>query len=330
MPPLCRLATSAEQHERDLLSFHAWGMSLTLEQYLERESTLRATVWPGDGLRTWVLDDPKLDLVASCETLPMASEVMHAGRSHLGITEGVATVYVEERFRGKGFASLLMGEVAKNLRHEGKQAVILFSEVGEGLYARVGFQARPRRLHRLTASAQAPLEVELLSWEQVLLLTQEREFLAAQEHGGEGFAIHPSREQLDWHRARARYYERALGLPAMEVTGARKGGSWMLWLCAKKSDALHVLCSGVMAPGEARARSEVCSLLQAARVMAHRAEVSQVELWATDLPAPCWGALKEVEALELVTTPDTSIPMILPLDERVQSSHWIPSRATWV
>ena len=143
-----RPATAAEKHARNLLTAPVWGNRLTEAQYLAREAVLVATEFARRGMRTWVMEDdtaPGIPL-ASCESLAMIS-VFDGTR---GTSQGIASVFVEERLRGRGLAATMLGLLQDRFRTENAQASILFSEVGATIYERVGYMARPIRARTWT------------------------------------------------------------------------------------------------------------------------------------------------------------------------------------
>jgi predicted N-acetyltransferase YhbS len=149
-----RLATDAEKVARDRVTFPEWGTRLSLEQYLEREAVLRAHPF-SRGMRTWLLLEGA-DVLASCETFDNVSCV----GADPGVTWSIASVYVEERHRGRGHATKLMDLVAEEASRQGVQACVLFSDVGTRIYERSGFVAvEPAEDWVMSplASAPAPL-----------------------------------------------------------------------------------------------------------------------------------------------------------------------------
>src|SRR5687767_3665727 len=92
---------------RDRLTHAAWGGGLDEAQYLERERRLWRHPFSRAGLRRWVLRDG--EPAASCETYPVAAVLTgDRGREREGAGVGVASVFVEERLRGRGYARALL------------------------------------------------------------------------------------------------------------------------------------------------------------------------------------------------------------------------------
>ena len=113
------LATAAQAFARDAVTYESWGQpQLTIDEYLRREEHLRMTAWSRSNLRPWVLLENG-EVVASCETYAMDSRV----GTTAGLTHGVASVFVERRFRGLRFASQMMRLLVQQLRTEGAHAL---------------------------------------------------------------------------------------------------------------------------------------------------------------------------------------------------------------
>ena len=260
------LATAPERIARDRLTFDAWGDRLTLAQYLDRERTLRQTEHGRLAMRSWVLRLPNGFVAASCETfrLPLSPS---------GAVEVVASVYVERALRGVKMASRLLEAVVESRRAAELDALLLFSEVGTALYARVGFRRLPaptRVWSALPAAASpegprgAPPE-PLSSLERLLALRREA------RRGPLDLGL--TEPIVEWHLARARCYAQALGRPEPGSIGAADGGVVALWAPDFKAEVLRV----VEVSGPAGASLE--AVAASARGEAARLGLRTVELW---------------------------------------------------
>eukprot|EP00899_Mesostigma_viride_P015473 jgi/Mesvir1/23927/Mv10702-RA.2 len=114
-----------------------WGKTLTLEQYLEREDRLASHPWSQKALTSWVLTGSDGELLSQLETYRMEATCPGHDRT---TAFGIASVFTEEKHRGKGYASKLVGLLLEQLRQESGDAVavVLYSDVGPGLYAKAG------------------------------------------------------------------------------------------------------------------------------------------------------------------------------------------------
>src|SRR4051812_38592114 len=97
-------ATEIEKLERDRICHPTWGPPLAMEDWLRRESRLRAHAWSRRAMRTWLLRGEGGQVLSSCETFAMASRLVRGGEERAGRTYGVASVFTEERLRGRGHA----------------------------------------------------------------------------------------------------------------------------------------------------------------------------------------------------------------------------------
>jgi len=256
------LATGPEKLARDRVTFSEWGKRLTLEQYLERERRLREHPF-SRGMRTWFLVEGS-EVLASCETYDNASRV---GGEH-GRAWSIASVFTEERHRGRGYATKLMDLVAA--AGADVQACVLFSDVGERIYARSGYVSVPGQsdwlLPPLESEPPPPCEPVLPE-------------LPAP--GERVLQLQPTREQLDWAFERERLYARFLKRTPPAVHAARAGAAHACWAAYFKSNELIVLW---LQPG---APAETAAVLDAARAEAHRCGLDHVRLWSLPgVPAP--------------------------------------------
>ncbi|MBL8951152.1 MAG: N-acetyltransferase [Myxococcaceae bacterium] len=269
------LATAPEKAERDLVTFAEWGKRLSLEQYLERERALREHPF-SRGMRTWFLVDGSA-VLASCETFENVSFV---GETR-GTTWSIASVFTEERHRGRGHATRLMNLVA---RAGDVQACVLFSDVGERIYARSGYVTVPEQHDWLLA----PRAGEVRACEPVIV-----EPHAVARHELQLFA---TREQLDWAFERERLYARFLGRTAPAVHAARRAEAHACWAAYFKANELIILW---LQPG---AEADTNAVLDAARAEAHRCGLERVRLWGLPGVAPPRDAFvrKRKEELAMV------------------------------
>jgi len=313
-------ASEAQKRERDLLTWQAWGARLTPEQYLEREARLRAHPWTRAGMATWLLLDDAGQVLASCESFRMSSRLRGPeGAECWGASFGIASVFTEERLRGRGFASRMTALVAERLAAEpDAHAALLFSDVGPEIYARSGgYVARPAVDRSLAAEpGEARAEVDALFTEEAIAAELSR--LPLPE---DAILVWPTAIQLDWHLERERVYAGLLGRERPAAWGARAGGGAAFWSADFKNDRLVVLLLRATAAGEAAA------LLRAARRTAAGAGLARVQLWDSG----CGVDLDRVEGAGPALARDGGLPMMRPLRAGVRAEQWrsIP-RALWV
>jgi len=301
-------ATEEEKVARDRLTHAPWGSPLDLDSWLRREARLRAHPWSRAAMRTWFLRGDGGEVLSSCETFAMKST---AG-SGAGTAYGVASVFTEERLRGRGHASELLRRVHARVAAEDPpaQAFILFSEVGAGIYERAGYVARPEWDEDLVFTpswATGPGAADLVP---------EEELACPPPPPARGFVVWPSAEQLDWHRERERIYAQALGRPRAPGCGARHRDGVALWTGNLRSNRLYVLLL------RAETGEAASALVESARRAAAAAGLGAVHLWKQSMPDVAGGRLEPR---------DQALPMLHPLKPEVRAEDWtfIP-RALWI
>jgi len=314
------LATEAQKAERDTVNYPAWGPPLSVEGYVVREQRLRGHPWARAELKTWLLCADSGEALASCETYRTDSFLRGAdGTLEPGDSFAIASVFTEERLRGKGYATRLMDLLAEHLERTSPRAhsALLFSDVGAPLYRRSGYQETPAWDWRLEPEAGEPTE-------QVDRLLQAADLgaaLARMRRPEVPFFYWPTAAQLDWHLERERIYAELLPRPRPEANGARVGDSTALWYMVGRSSTLLVMMF------DARTVRDAAALLTAARRVAHRAGLRKVVLWEEPAAAPLLAQVPEAvrEARE------GSLPMLRPLRPGLEPSGAIPiPRALWV
>ena len=110
------LANDEQQEARDAVTYSAWGSPLTLEGYLQRENRLRGHPWSRAELKMWLLCEEPGEVLASCETYRTDSFLRAPdGTLSAGDSYAIASVFTEERLRGRGYATKLMDLLAAEL-----------------------------------------------------------------------------------------------------------------------------------------------------------------------------------------------------------------------
>jgi GNAT superfamily N-acetyltransferase len=319
----------------DRLTFASWGGGLSLPQYLARERRLRACAY-SKGLVQWVLREGS-ELLASCETyaVPFVHSAPDGTRLREGLGHGVASVFVEDRLRGKGYASIMLQRIHERLRGEGALCMYLMSEIGPTLYERLGYVARPLRICRFAAADPAREAPRPPTWRWLteaevpsLLLRQARDLFG---RARTGLWIDTPLAQLDWHLQRGHFYARILGRKRAVHVGAEAGASVALWQPDYRRGVLNMILlwpgstpfqRGLLDPRDTLAH-DFRSVQQAARVAAWDLGLANVEIWETPRSATYLRGGARGEAKEL--------PMILPLVPGIQADEWTDyERAHWI
>jgi RimJ/RimL family protein N-acetyltransferase len=306
-------------YERDLLTCEAWGAGLSPEGFAEREARLRAQAWARRTMSTWLLvDEASGAVLSSCEIFRMPSSLESEHLQIHGSSYGIASVFTEVALRGRGYATQMLSLLCAQLKQGDAsiQSCVLYSDVGAPIYERIGFQARPAMDRIFLPEEGDPASgVELLGEDEL------RDALSLVPLPARGFLIRPVWEQIDWHLERERVYARLLGGVRPFAQGARIGNAVVFWASYYKSGELFILLA------HADREEDLRGLLRAARRMARVCGLSRVVVW--DHP-PALPFVEGEEGGQQVAR-DGALPMILPLDPRVNSTAWsfIP-KVLWI
>lgn len=314
------LANDEQQEARDAVTYSAWGSPLSLEGYLQRENRLRGHPWSRAELKMWLLCEDPGEVLASCETYRTDS-FLHApdGTLSAGDSYAIASVFTEERLRGRGYATKLMDLLAAELERASPRAhsALLFSDVGAPLYRRSGYRETPAWDWRFSPEPGEPSALV----DRLIQDTDVGAALARMRRPEAPFFYWPTAAQVDWHIERERIYTELLTHPRPEANGAICGQSTALWHMTGRTSTLMVLML------DARTAEDAAALLGAARRVAHRAGLSKVVLWEEPAAAPLLaqvaGGTRELR--------DGSLPMIRPLRPGLPSPEPTPiPRVLWV
>lgn len=121
----------------------SWKGSLSLDAYLRREDYLsNQALTRNGGITFWILVDtahtstPRI-ILASCESLRKRALVRRQdGQVEEVVAHGIASVFCNPAFRGKGYAGRMIKELGKALdtwqQEDGRVAdfTVLFSDIG--------------------------------------------------------------------------------------------------------------------------------------------------------------------------------------------------------
>ena len=141
-------ATPEEKLETWRLNGTEWAGRLPLEAYLRREKHLAdQTFTRNGGITFWILVDGRKEpnnreILASCESLRKRALVARAETDGDGdveeiVSHGIGSVFCNPEYRGKGYASRMLEELATKLdtwqQPYGRQSdfTVLFSDIGK-------------------------------------------------------------------------------------------------------------------------------------------------------------------------------------------------------
>lgn len=314
--------TPAENVETWTLNSVNWGTSLSTPDYLEREAYLTTIPLAKDGgITHWILVDRNLPpnlrpILASCETLRKPVLVSHNGEVKEEITHGIGSVFSQPKFRGKGYASRMLKELAPLLQDwqvdekSGNCSFsVLYSDIGKKYYNKFGWAPFPSAHIELKPAAKPhSTNVTKLSCPDIPELCQLdvqyiRKALANTKDGKTHVAVIPNHDQMQWHHKREDFVCNKLFKRHPHIKGAMAGkpGSriWTIWTRAyygplnepKSGNTLHLLRLVIE---DDSATAENVESLKAILELA-QAEAKEWQLDAVDLWNPSTGVRKLVE-----------------------------------
>jgi GNAT superfamily N-acetyltransferase len=287
------------------LTSDSWKGALSLSQYLsEAVDLLTAPLNVNGGLTHWVLVDSALPpdqrpILSSCETIRKRSLLScPQGKITETITHGVASVYSDPKFRGRGYASRMLKDLAILLRTwqseiEKPIASILFSDIGKKFYANLGWIPFPSNHLEFDAlSAQKRLQTTPLLAENLAELCKLDEVLINQEllakrDGKTRIMLVPDENSMLWFHRKEEFLAQHVYKRPVPVKGAVIGeiGSrvWAIW---------SRFCQSPLEDGSGN------SLLILRLVIENQAE-GQLDLQATRLRCVLQAAQEEADAWHL-------------------------------
>jgi hypothetical protein len=302
------------------------------------------------GLTHWILVDSSLppdqrSLLASCESLRKEVLISRNGVVKKGITHGIGSVFSQPSFRGKGYATRMLKELAPILKtwqtEDGKRHApfsILYSDIGKKYYAKFGWLPFPStHIHFLpfstnenpAASSARPLassDLEPLCAQDCNALQKQ---LENAKDGKTHVVLLPDLETMQWHHHREDFVTEKLfpSRPPPCIKGAISASPegrriWAIWTRAycgplgspKSGNTLHIL--RLVVEDESPANSEenlkaLDAVLQIARREAREWQCESIETWN---PSP------EVRAL--VKKLDVKHSEVEREDESIASLMW--------
>ncbi|CAK7211280.1 hypothetical protein SBRCBS47491_001069 [Sporothrix bragantina] len=174
-PSLILAIPTAEERKKVWeLTHPMWGNALVIDDYLHREDYLTTVpLAMNSGITHWILTDGTLPpnqrpILSSCETLrkhAMAAAASTTATVVDGVAHGIASVFTDPIYRGKGYAGRMLTELGPQLErwqvetpNHGKVGVpsntesdkdsktlfsVLYSDIGKSYYASKGWPAFP-------------------------------------------------------------------------------------------------------------------------------------------------------------------------------------------
>ena len=141
------------------LTAEAWSDALTLPLYLEESNYLTAVpLAKNGGMTNWILTDncpaDQRPILSSCETIRKRAFLKTVdGELTENIVHGIASVFCDPAYRGRGYATRLLKELSQTLptwQSEAKNPCIgsiLYSDIGRNFYAQRGWHPSVNNSH---------------------------------------------------------------------------------------------------------------------------------------------------------------------------------------
>ncbi|KAK1821655.1 hypothetical protein LTR12_003883 [Friedmanniomyces endolithicus] len=293
-----------------------WRATLSLEAYLRREEhLLDLPLTRNGGLTAWMLvyappDSESRQVICGCESIKKRALIAKGGKVEDGVAHGVASVFCPPKYRGKGYAGRMIGEVGKRLegwqvgKGERSAFSVLFSDIGKDFYARYGWQPFPSAHIALPAQStdqeRGMSAVRLLKDGDLAELCEADEKLmrsklasSSKSSGRSTVALVSDPVTLQWHAAREDFVNGELRLCQGSLQDRRgaiigdESGSrvWCYWtrLWTKPQDeapsTLHITRLVIENEEDPAKEEAIVELLRAAQSEAKASGMDEVQLW---------------------------------------------------
>ncbi len=314
------------------LSFAGWGDSLTLPQYLhESDHLTRVPLAKNDGMVSWILTDcnqlpDQRPILGSCETFRKRAFVINQkGQMSENIIYGIASVFVNPKYRCQGYGSRLMHELARmipewhvgSLRSIGS---ILYSDIGKNYYKKHGWTAFPVNNHIEfdPMPDPMPLHARPVQAEDLPQLCQNdeamaRKTMAGSPPGKSRMMIVPNIDHMLWHISKEEFACQKIFDQVPQAKGAIAGECgcriWAIWVhryyrhpdSSPADNTLYILRFVVenQRPTNEQLQSQIQyakAVLQAAQAEAVQWQLQCIKLWH---PTPLVQKLVEWSGLSI-------------------------------
>ncbi|KAG8527537.1 uncharacterized protein KY384_007689 [Bacidia gigantensis] len=257
-PDLALVEQTPEERERIWrLNGESWSGPLSPDQYVGREKHLsRQLLTKNGGVNYWILTDTtklpnERPIFSSCESYKKRALVKRPDRDVMdSISYSIGSVFCDPKYRGRGYARRMMGELGKKLDHwnqlggQETSFTVLYSDIGKIFYTKTGWEPFESSHITLPPNQEFNLnpmtDFELLYASDLELLcqTDERKLRKAMstrepESDTVVVALIPDLATISWLHAREEYVGLETRGRAPKVKGAlvhSDGGRfWCIW-----------------------------------------------------------------------------------------------------
>ncbi|KAI1748629.1 hypothetical protein F4782DRAFT_516170 [Xylaria castorea] len=231
----------------------SWKDSLTIPLYIVEAQYLTTIPLAQDGsMSTWVLVDKTLppnqrQIFCSCESFRKRCLTSNErGKVEEGLVHGVASVFCPSEYRGRGYGTRHMKELAKVLHgwqsEYGKRiASVLYSDIGKEYYAKVGWLPSPKNGHFVfpCVEMEKPALAQLVPESELEALCSRdeamvRTAMAMPSTVRKRMVILPDLDHMLWHIRKEDFAVNYIFSKKAEAKGAIAGSPgkqvWAVWV----------------------------------------------------------------------------------------------------
>jgi GNAT superfamily N-acetyltransferase len=222
-PKVCSLrqGNDAEIYEVLQGSKEVWGSGISLEDYVEYHSLIRNHPWSQEHYKHLILIDEDRHILSSCKTydyqVRIDSEILRLC--------GIGAIFTPKRDRGLGYASQMLDYLLDELREQGFDLAMLFSDIGIDFYARLGFRLFDKKdpVYVFLGTGIEPAEIQILNHLPGELLEWDKNY-----DQRERFAIEKSPVYLQLLSERISWHQQYLGYQDQRVVVSFPERSYLL------------------------------------------------------------------------------------------------------
>ncbi|KUJ07773.1 uncharacterized protein LY89DRAFT_352507 [Mollisia scopiformis] len=291
-----------------------WRDALSLDEFMEESAYLLTVPLAKDGGMTmWVLVEKdsvpdQRAILATCESFRERALVSTPeGKIEDVVVHGIASVFCDPKYRGKGYPKRMLSQLAQVLRTwqlgAGEKCVgsVLYSDIGKKYYASIGWKAAPNNTHiEFPAHLHLKLDgVKMLEGKDLAQLCKEDEEMARKDlaklstTGRQRMMIIPDHDHMLWHHCKVKFATERLfgGVPRFKgaIVGEPDSRIWAIWTHRFYDDpqpvpsgnVLHILRLVIEDPGRDSEvlQAQLQLIFQSAQAEAASWNLDEVDLW---------------------------------------------------
>lgn len=320
-----REASQEEYVKINSINFEVWGHPLSLEDYLDRESTLAKVA--KDERQSWVLLRGD-EIVSSCETYRRPILAKIDGKIISGSSFGVASVYTPPQVRRNGYATVMMKMLYEKI-FSGRDDLIgshLYSDIGPKFYHKLGWNIYPSIAAEIDVKKYKSMNpkglIHTISISDLdILLKNDVARLVTDDMKDKSFLLEPTAQSVRWLFARSVFCAERLRKPTVTSVGVGCDDAFLLWFVSFKENVLYII--RLHAPNN----SNIPNLIEAAVGQANFYGLSKIVIWNPD--SDYWSKL---DSVDIVQREDSLSSMALQYKgSRLENYDWmLNEKYSWI